>query len=120
MKPPRRTRPGMSGFSLIELMVAMVIGLVVTLAISSVLIRSEGSKRSSTSVNDLNQTGAYAAFVLDRAVRSAGSGFSQRWGEVYGCQLDVSQGAGPTRVLPMPAAIPASSACRWTSACRGS
>lgn len=110
MKPPRHTRPGMSGFSLIELIVAMVIGLVLTLAISSVLIRSEGSKRSSTSVNDLNQTGAYAAFVLDRAVRSAGSGFSQRWGEVYGCRLDVSQGAVPTRVLPMPAAIPASSA----------
>jgi len=86
------------GFSLIELLVSMVIGLVVTLAITSVLIRSEGSKRSTTSVNDLNQTGAYAAYVLDRAIRSAGSGFSQNWSAMYGCRLNAS--AGGTAVLP--------------------
>jgi type IV pilus assembly protein PilW len=95
-----------TGFSLIELLVSMVIGLVVTLAITSVLIRSEGSKRSTTSVNDINQTGAYAAYVLDRAIRSAGSGFSQNWSATYGCQLNAS--AGGTQVLPP--SIPASSA----------
>ena len=87
-----------AGFSLIELLVSMVIGLVVTLAITSVLIRSEGSKRSTTSVNDINQTGAYAAYVLDRAIRSAGSGFSQNWSAMFGCQLNAS--AGGTVVLP--------------------
>ena len=92
--PARRT----AGFSLIELLVSMVIGLVVTLAITSVLIRSEGSKRSTTSVNDINQTGAYAAYVLDRAIRSAGSGFSQRWSSMYGCLLNASSGG--TQVLP--------------------
>ena len=102
---PKRRAPG---FSLIELLVAMAIGLVVTLAITSVLIRSEGSKRSSTSLNDVNQTGAYAAFVLDRAIRSAGSGFSQRWNAVYGCRLDVSKGGAA--LLPIPATIAASSA----------
>ena len=99
-----------AGFSLIELLVAMVIGLVVTLAVTSVLIRSEGSKRSSTSVNEINQTGAYTAFVLDRVIRSAGSGYSQRWSDVYGCLLDVSK-AGSS-VLPVPATIAASSAFR--------
>jgi type IV pilus assembly protein PilW len=102
--PPRRA----TGFSLIELLVAMVIGLVVSVAITSVVIRTEGSKRSSTSVNDINQSGAYAAYVLDRIVRSAGSGFSQRWSEVYGCTLDVNMGT--THVLPIPAAAPATSA----------
>ena len=105
------TRPrlrGGRGFSLIELLIAMAIGLVVTIAITSVLIRTEGSKRSSTSVNDINQSGAYAAYVLDRMIRSAGSGFSQRWSEVYGCTLDVTKSA--THVLPIPAAAPASSA----------
>ena len=97
-----------AGFSLIELLVAMVIGLVVTLAITSVMIRGEGAKRSTTSVNDLNQNGAYAAYLLDRVVRSAGSGFSQSWDTTYGCLLSVSQGAAA--VLPLPAAIPASSA----------
>ena len=105
LNPPRR--PG-AGFSLVELLVAMVIALVVTLAITSVLMRTEGTKRSTSSVNDLNQTGAYAAFVLDRAIRSAGAGFSQRWRETYGCQLEASRDA--TRVLPMPAAFPATSA----------
>ncbi|MEP7101704.1 MAG: PilW family protein [Burkholderiales bacterium] len=93
---------------MIELLVAMAIGLVLTLAITSVLIRSESSKRSSTSVNDINQSGTYAAYVLDRAIRSAGSGFSQNWGTTYGCLLNVSNSA--TTVLPLPAAIPASSA----------
>ena len=106
----RATTSRSAGFSLIELLVSMAIGLIVTLAITSVLIRSEGSKRSSTSVNDINQSGAYAAYVLDRAVRSAGSGFSQRWSDVYGCVLDVTKSG--TAVLPVPAAIPASSAFR--------
>lgn len=97
-----------AGLSLIELLVAMAIGLVLTLAITSVLIRSESSKRSSTSVNDINQSGAYAAYVLDRVIRSSGSGFSQNWGTTYGCLLNVSNGG--TSVLPLPAAIPASSA----------
>jgi len=105
----KRTRiAGPAGLSLIELLVAMAIGLVVTLAVTSVLIRSESSKRSSTSVNDINQSGAYAAYVLDRVVRSAGSGFSQNWDTTYGCLLNVSNGG--TTVLPLPAAIPASSA----------
>lgn len=99
-----------AGFSLIELLVAMVIGLVVTLAVTSVLIRSEGSKRSSTSVNEINQTGAYTAFVLDRVIRSAGSGFSQRWSDVYGCLLDVSKASNA--VLPVSATIAAPSAFR--------
>lgn len=108
MTPDFAPRNRVSGFSLIELLVSMVIGLIVTLAITSVLIRTEGSKRSTTSVNDLNQNGAYAAYVLDRYIRSAGSGFSQSWSSAYGCLLDVSEGA--THVLPMPTAIAATSA----------
>jgi type IV pilus assembly protein PilW len=41
-----------TGMTLIELMVAMVIGLGITLAISSVLIASENHKRTTTSTND--------------------------------------------------------------------
>ena len=97
-----------AGLSLIELLVAMAIGLVVTLAITSVLIRSESSKRSSTSVNDINQSGSYAAYVLDRVIRSAGSGFSQSWATTYGCLLGAANGG--TTVLPLPAVIPTTSA----------
>ena len=108
MPRPPSTRRRSAGFSLIELLVSMTIGLVVTLAITSVLIRTEGGKRSSTSVNDINQTGSYVAYVLDRALRNAGSGFSQNWGTFYGCLLNASSSGA--RVLPLPTAFPASSA----------
>lgn len=96
------------GFSLIELLVAMAIGLILTLAITSVLIRTEGSKRSTTAVNDINQSGAYTTYVLDRAIRSAGSGFAQSWRTVFGCLLDVSKNS--TAALPLAASMPATSA----------
>ncbi len=110
MNPARVRRaasaPRSTGFSLIELLVSMVIALAVTLAITAVLVRSEGSKRSTTSVNDINQTGAYIAYVVDRALRNAGSGFSQRWAETFGCALDASKSGAA--VLPLPAALSAS------------
>lgn len=110
----RRSDQRSRGFSLIELLVAMAIGLILTLAITSVLIRSEGSKRSSTSVNDINQSGAYTTYLLDRAIRSAGSGFAQSWSTVFGCRLDATktdQTTGVvTTVLPMPDAFPTTSA----------
>jgi type IV pilus assembly protein PilW len=92
------------GFSLIELLVSMVIALVVTLAITAVLTRSESSKRSTTSVNDVSQTGAYLAYAMDRSIRSAGSGFAQNWPDAVGCVIDASRGGAS--VLPLPAALP--------------
>lgn len=80
------------GMTLIELMVAMVIGLVLTLAVTSVVIVGESHRRSTTSVNDREQSGAYAALVLDRALRSAGSGISQTWSAGgYACELAAKQ-----------------------------
>ena len=91
------------GFSLIELMVSVAIGLIVTLAITGVLVASEQRKRTSTSVNDVNQTGAYISYVLDKAIRSAGSGFSEKSAAVFGCALKATRGG--TAILP--AALPA-------------
>jgi prepilin-type N-terminal cleavage/methylation domain-containing protein len=65
------------GMSLIELMVALLIASIVTLAIFAVMSTFEGRKRTTTSVNDANQAGNYAMHLLDKLVRSAGSGFVQ-------------------------------------------
>ncbi len=93
------------GVTLIELLVAMTIGLVVVLAVTSVLTVGEAQKRSTTSTNDMGQSGAYAGYVIDRAVRSAGSGFTQSWNlGVFGCRLSVSRGG--TAILPRAAAFP--------------
>lgn len=100
-------RPGSKagGFSLIELMVALAIGLVVSLAIFSVLSASEGRRRTTTAVNDISQSGSYVAYMVDKAVRSAGSGFKTVWSQAYGCTLNVERASG--RVLPRAAAFPA-------------
>jgi type IV pilus assembly protein PilW len=99
------------GFSIVELLVAMGIGLVLTLAIFSVLARGEGTKRNLTSVNDVNQTGAYVSYALDRIVRSAGSGYAgetRRWAvddESIGCNIVAARDG--TALLPRAAAMPA-------------
>ncbi|MDN8614259.1 PilW family protein [Variovorax ginsengisoli] len=90
---------------MIELMVAVVIGLVVTLAVTSAVIFGEAQKRTTTSTNDMGQSGAYGAYLLDRATRSAGSGFTQSWDlGIFGCKLNASR--ANTAILPRPTAFP--------------
>ena len=52
------------GFTLVELMVAMVIGLVTTLVITQVLAFSEGQKRTTTSGSDAQVNGSLALYTL--------------------------------------------------------
>jgi type IV pilus assembly protein PilW len=95
------------GMTLIELMVALAIGLGITLAISSVLIASENHKRTTTSTNDAQQTGSYAVYALDKALRGAGSGiagsaFPTDVG-VLGCHLNAGTPTIFPRATPFPA-----------------
>lgn len=75
------------GFSLIELMVAVTIALVMSLAIFSTLASSEGRKRTLTAGNDIVQVSNFVTYQIDKLVRSAGSGFSQSAASTYGCLL---------------------------------
>jgi len=104
MKTPAAVRT-QRGFTLVELMVAVVIGLVVTLAASGIVIRGESTRRVTTSANDVGQNGSYLAYTLDKAIRSAGSGFVQTWRSTFGCTLRVAR-AGAT-ILPRGNAFPA-------------
>lgn len=95
-----------AGLTLVELLVAMAIGLIVTLAVTSVVLVGENHKRATTAINDANQSGSYAAYLLDRALRSAGSGFTQAWDlGVFGCRLNIRRGG--SALLPRTAAFPA-------------
>ncbi len=94
-----------NGMTLVELMVAMLIGLGITLAISSVLIGSENHKRTTTSTNDAQQTGSYGYYALDKALRGAGSSiagsaFPTDVG-VLGCHLNAGA------IFPRAGAFPA-------------
>jgi type IV pilus assembly protein PilW len=118
MKGMKRLRQ--RGVTLIELMVAVIIGLVVTLAVTSLLIFGESSKRTTTATNDMGQTGAYAAYVLDRAVRAAGSGFTQSWSlaGAFGCLLNATLPSTPS--LPRGTAFPAPFATAFLGGASGS
>jgi type IV pilus assembly protein PilW len=97
-----------TGLSLIELMIALAIGMVLTLAVFSILASWEGSKRVTTGLNDLEQTGNLVMFQLDELARSAGAGFSNTAvvdDSAYGCLLRAKNSAGQT--LPRGDALPA-------------
>jgi type IV pilus assembly protein PilW len=112
---PTTQAPAQRGLTLIELMVALLIGSIMSLAIFGVLSTFEGRKRTTTAVNDASQAGNYALYVVDRLVRSAGSGLSQggpqpretetRKAMAYGCRLLVTQGG--TQLWPRATALPA-------------
>lgn len=93
------------GFSLPELMIAMVIGLVLTLVISTMVSRQESLRRGVTSSNDLTGNTAHIAYLLDRELRSAGAGFSQAITENWGCSLNVAR--NNAQLLPATTPYPA-------------
>lgn len=105
MSPIKLLRNRQRGVSIIELMVGVVIGLVLMAVIATVMATSEGSKRTQTGVNDINQSGNYAAYMLDVWLRGAGSGFGQTAAHSYGCPLyALKSGAA---ILPASSALPA-------------
>jgi type IV pilus assembly protein PilW len=100
-----------AGVSMVELMVALVIGLIVSLAVYTVLNNFEGRKRTTTSINDIDQAGTYATYQVDKMIRSAGSGFSagiendKAAALTFGCPLNAASGG--SQILPATAAFPA-------------
>lgn len=81
-----RARRGMSGFTLVELMIGVLIGLLTTLAVTQVLVVSEGAKRTTTSGSDAQINGALALSALQRSMQTAGYGFGANPTSV-GCTL---------------------------------
>jgi type IV pilus assembly protein PilW len=64
------------GLSIVELMVAVVIGLIGMVIIFQVFEVSEGIKRTTTSGGDAQQNGAIALYVMEKDLRSGGMGFN--------------------------------------------
>ena len=96
----RRSR----GFTLVELLISMTIGLVLIAALGIIMTRYETSKRRSTTTADLAMSLGYVAYDLDRQLRSAGSGFMQN-DVALGCTINASLGGAA--ILPSPAPFPA-------------
>ena len=88
-----RTRRRAGGFTLIELMVGVVVGLLATLVISQVLSVAENQRRSSTSGSDAQVNGGLAIFELQRQLKMAGYGLSTE-GNALGCTLQAHYNGG--------------------------
>lgn len=68
----RRNQASQRGMSLIELMIAMVIGLIIIAGVINIFIASQQSTRYSDGLRSMQENGRQAVFVLQNAIRQAG------------------------------------------------
>ncbi len=83
----RIDRLSQRGLSLVELMVALAIAMIVSIAVFSTLLTSQQQTKTTTSVNSRNQAGAFAAHQLDFMLRNAGTGLLDYSGSVAGINV---------------------------------
>jgi type IV pilus assembly protein PilW len=107
----RPSRHRSAGFTLVEIMVGMVIGMFGLIIMMQVFSLSEETKRTTTSGGDASSTGAIALFGLQRDVRQAGYGASDT--KILGCNLLLRAGVTLNVMAPVTinhASIPAGDA----------
>ena len=78
-------RPDSRGFSLVEIMVGMVIGMLGIIVMMQVFALAEGQKRATTGGGDAQNNGAIALYGVQRDIRQAGWGNSDL--KVIGCDV---------------------------------
>lgn len=61
-----------AGFSLIEMMVAVTVGLMIIAALTSVIVSSSAASRANDRTSELQSNGRYAMDILKRDIQSAG------------------------------------------------
>ena len=94
-KTPYSTMHRLSaGFSLVEIMIGMVIGMLGIIVMMQIFALSEGQKRTTTGGGDAQNNGAIALYGIQHDVRQAGYGFSI--GNLLGCNI----------TLPLPTGLP--------------
>ncbi|MGD9953923.1 MAG: PilW family protein, partial [Burkholderiales bacterium] len=74
------------GFTLVELMVGVLIGLIGTVVIFQVFAVSESQKRTTTGGSDAQLNGVFGLFQIERDVRMAGYGLNYL--ALLGCQIN--------------------------------
>lgn len=66
------TRHGQRGLTIIELMVALVVGLVISIVASAIYLGTRSASVATQSVSDQNETGQLALDLLGREIKKAG------------------------------------------------
>jgi len=81
-------RRNLQGFSLVEVLVGMVIGMLAIIVIMQVFSMFEGQKRTTTGAGSAQNTGAIALYSLQRDIQQAGYGNSQL--DLIGCSVTLT------------------------------
>lgn len=99
----RARRMQAAGFTLVELMIGLMLGLMAVLVISQVMALAEGRKRTIAGGAEAQTNGALALFTLQRALAAAGyglaTGFKDKNGSVVaplGCPIQGTFNHGGT------------------------
>lgn len=96
------TRPG-KGFTLVEVMVAMVIGMLGLIIMMQVFSEAERQRRATTGTGDAQSNGAMALYALQRDIRQGGYGFNAL--NALGCPLTLPAPASRTLTQLAPVVI---------------
>ena len=103
----RARRGGEAGFSLVEIMVGIVIGMLAIIVMLQTFSLFEERKRTTTGGSDAANEGVTAMYALQRDIRQAGYGIAAV--DVLGCQVTVSgvsMALAPVTINPPTAVIP--------------
>lgn len=99
-----------TGFSLVEILVGVGIGMIGILVIMQVFSLSEGQRRTTSSSGDAQTTGAIALYTMERDIRQGGYGLSSI--SLLGCNVTLPNGSAvpAAPAIINPAGIPAGDA----------
>lgn len=85
--------PVAKGFTLIELMVGLALGLITTLIVAQVMINASENQRTTTQGTDAQINGASAVYMLSRDLQAAGYGVISKAADL-GCPIRAVQPNG--------------------------
>jgi type IV pilus assembly protein PilW len=101
-RPSSRMESPQGGFSLVEIMVALVIGMIGVLVIMQVARTAETQRRITVGASGSQDSGALGIYSIQRDVRQAGYGLNSASdpSNVFGCPLTLPADNSRTPALP--------------------
>lgn len=87
------------GFSIVEMMIGMMIGMIAIIVMMQVFSVSEGYKRTTTGGDDAQNNGAIALYAIQRDLRQSGLGASSA--QIIGCNVTLRPGVTLNTMTPV-------------------